>query len=76
MKKDNWFVKNLINPWFTGMVVFSFLGVGSLMQIDSYWADKHHFNGIFGWLGIGIVSLLTALYCAKKVNDTSTGTGG
>ena len=23
-----------------------------LFQINSYWADKHNFNGLFGWLGI------------------------
>ena len=68
--------KRLMNPWFTGMVILAFLGVGSLMQIDSYWADQHHFNGIFGWLGIGIVAILGALFCLKKVSDTSTGTGG
>lgn len=42
--------------------VFAFISVASFFQIDSYWADKHHFNGVVGWLGIGIVAGLVAIY--------------
>jgi len=54
---------------------FSFAGVISLFQINSYWADKHNFNGFFGWLGIGIACLLVAAYFLYKVIK-NTGSGG
>jgi len=65
-----------LNPWFGGMVIFGLAGMTSYFQINSYWADKHHFNGVFGWLGIGIVLTISAIYCAYKTDSTSTGIGG
>jgi len=61
--------------WFALTSVFAFLSVGSFFQINSYWSDKNHFNGVFGWLGIGIVSGLIAIYCLYKVTQ-NTNTGG
>ena len=61
--------------WFALMASFAFLSVGSFFQINSFWADKNHFNGVFGWLGIGIVSGLIAIYCLSKVTK-NTNTGG
>ena len=61
--------------WFALMASFAFLSVGSFFQINSYWSDKNHFNGVFGWLGIGIVSGLIAIYCLYKVTK-NTNTGG
>lgn len=58
------------------MVITAFISVISFFQLNSYWADKHHFNGIFGWLGIGIVFGIAAAYCLYKVKTTTTGTGG
>lgn len=43
----------------------------SFFQINSYWADKHHFNGVFGWLGIGIALGLGAIYSLYKTTENS-----
>lgn len=53
--------------WFLTMTAFAFGSVISFFQINSYWADKHNFNGLIGWLGIGIVLGLAACYCLSKV---------
>ena len=53
--------------WFALMAIFAFASIISFFQINSYWADKHNFNGLFGWLGIGIVSGLVAVFCLSKV---------
>lgn len=54
------------------MVVFAFLSIISFFQINSYWADTHNFNGLFGWLGIGIVTGLAAVYGLYKVSQAGT----
>lgn len=51
------------------MAVTAFISVISFFQIDSAWADKNHFNGLLGWLGVGIVFGLVAAYCLYKVNS-------
>lgn len=56
--------------WFAAMVVTALLSVISFFQINSAWADKNNFNGFFGWLGIGIVLGLAAVYCLYKVNQS------
>lgn len=56
------------------MTVFAFLSVISFFQINSAWADKHHFNGLFGWLGLGIVFGLIAIYGLYNVAKNA-GTG-
>lgn len=53
--------------WFAFMAVTAFISVISFFQINSYWADQHHFNGIFGWLGLGILFGLAAVFCLTKV---------
>lgn len=54
-------------------VVLAFASVISFFQINSYASDKAGMNGIFGWLGIGIVLALGAIYCVSKVaNPGST----
>lgn len=62
--------------WFTAMVVFAFISIISFFQIDSAWADAHKFNGIAGWLGIGIVFAIAAIYCLYKASTKATGHGG
>lgn len=52
--------------WFALTAVFAFISVISFFQINSYWADKHHFNGIVGWLGIGIVTGIIACFFLYK----------
>ena len=76
MKKDNWFIKTFQNPWFICMVVTVFTAVISFFQINSYWADQHHFNGIKGWLGIGIFFSGLSIFFLYMTNKTSKGTGG
>lgn len=57
--------------WFIFMVVFAFASVLSFFQINSYWADQHNFNGLFGWLGIGIVTGLAAVFGLYKTAKNS-----
>jgi hypothetical protein len=59
--------------WFAFMTVFAFASVISFFQINSYWADKNDFNGIFGWLGIGIVTGLLAIFGLSKVAKAGSG---
>lgn len=61
----------ITQKWFWAMVVTAMISIISFFQINSYWADQHHFNGFFGWLGIGIVFGLAAIYCFGKVKWTS-----
>lgn len=58
--------------WYVFMTVFAFLSVMSFFQINSYWADKHNFNG--AWLVIGIVLGGLAILGLAKVSGKS-GTG-
>lgn len=56
----------------------AFISIISFFQINSYWSDKHHFNGLFGWLGIGIVTGLLAiwqLYYVIKQGGGGSSTG-
>jgi len=69
-------MKNLTRRWFGFMVVFAFASVISFFQINSYWADQNNFNGFFGFLGIGIVFGLAAVFCLMKVAKYGGGTGG
>jgi hypothetical protein len=57
-----------VRTWFAIMCVTAFISVISFFQINSYWADKNNFNGLFGWLGIGIVFGLVAAFCLYKVS--------
>lgn len=75
IKRTRW-EKFWLNPWFGAMVVLAFGSIISFFQINSYAADKNNMNGLFGWLGIGIVLGIAACYCLYKANKTSTGTGG
>lgn len=58
--------------WFVAMVVTALISAVSFCQINSYQADKHHFNG--GWIVIGIVFAAAAAYCLHKVAQ-HTGNG-
>lgn len=55
-------------------VIFAFASFISFIQIGSAWGDAHHFNGIIGWLGIGIVTGLVAIFSLYKVSK-AWGTG-
>ena len=59
--------------YFIAMAIFAFASVISFFQINSYWADQHHFNGLFGWLGLGIVFGLVAIYFLTQVIKNSNG---
>lgn len=68
------------HKWIIITAIFAFGGFISLFQINSAWADAHHFNGVKGWLGIGILLLLIAAYCLYKTakaggGGNSTGAG-
>lgn len=52
--------------WYLLAVVFAFASFISFVNIDSSWADDHSFNGLVGFLGIGIVSGLFAMYSLFK----------
>jgi hypothetical protein len=61
----NWATKE----WFIFATVFAFISIISFFQIDSAWADENNFNGLKGWLGIGLASAGVAifgLFKAKK----------
>lgn len=59
------------------MVVTAFIAVISYFQINSAWADAHNFNGLFGWLGIGILFSAAAVFCLYKVvTNSDYGDGG
>lgn len=45
--------------------VLAFASVISFFQVNSYWADKHHFNGM--WIVIGIFLGLGAIWALSKV---------
>lgn len=47
------------------MVVAAFIAVISFFQINSYWADTHHFNT--GWKVIGGIFSLIAVFGLYKV---------
>jgi hypothetical protein len=57
--------------WFIVTAILAFGSVISFFQINSAWADAHDFNGIFGWLGIGIVAGLAAIFGLSKVIKNS-----
>lgn len=59
------------NQWFKFMTVFAFASVISFFQINSYWADQNDFNGLFGWLGIGLVTGVVAAFGLYKVSQKS-----
>lgn len=57
--------------WFALTVVFAFLSVISFFNINSYYGDTHHFNGVFGFLGLGIVLGGIATFGLSKVIKNS-----
>lgn len=57
---------NLTRKWFLLTCIFAFPAFISFCQINSYWADQHHFNGLFGWLGIGLLLTVASVYCLYK----------
>lgn len=58
---------------FVIMAVLAFISIISFFQINSYWADHHHFNGVFGWLGIGIVFAIGAVVTLIVIAGRSGG---
>lgn len=62
----NWGAKH----WIRFAAAFGFASFISFCQIDGAWADAHHFNGLFGWLGIGIITGLAAIYGGYKMTKT------
>lgn len=59
--------------YFIATAVFAFISAISFFQINSYWSDRHHFNGLFGWLGIGIVAGIVAVWFLYQVSRNSNG---
>jgi putative effector of murein hydrolase len=74
MKKDGWFIKTFMNPWFVASVVCLFAACGFGFSIDSYYADTHNANGLF--VVLTVLFGLGFFYCMAKANETSTGEGG
>lgn len=64
----NWSARH----WIRFAAVFAFASMISFFQIDSAWADDHHFNGAFGWLGIGIVTGLVAIYGGIQMSKSGS----
>jgi len=58
-------------PWFIFTSVFAFASLLSFFQINSYWADQHNFNGLFGWLGLGILFGIIAIFGIYKTSKHS-----
>ena len=54
-------MKKNTNQWFMVMTVLTFMSIISFFQIQGAWSSDHNFNGLFGWLGIGIVTGLGAI---------------
>lgn len=59
---------------FAIMVLFAFGSVISFFQINSAWADANNANGITGFLGLGILLGIAAVYFLFRVVKQS-GTG-
>jgi drug/metabolite transporter (DMT)-like permease len=60
-------MKNLSRvQWYLLAVVFAFASFISFININGAWADEHDFNGLVGFLGVGLVSILFAFYCLFK----------
>lgn len=57
--------------WFALTAVSAFASVISFFQINSHWADQNNFNGLFGWLGIGVVTGLVAVFSLYKAVKSS-----
>ncbi len=49
------------------MTVFAFGSMISFFQINSAWADANNANGIAGFLGLGILLGITAIYFLFRV---------
>ncbi len=62
-----------LNKYFAGGAVCAFLSVISFFTINSYFADKHHVNGLF-WIA-GFLFAAGAIYFYWKLTQT-TGGGG
>lgn len=72
--KKNLLEKIFINPWYGGLVLFTFASIGCFFSINSYFADKNDINWLF--VSMGIVFGIAAIFCLAKANSTSTGKGG
>lgn len=59
--------------WFHFTVIFAFASTISFFHNYSAVADKYHLNGFFGFVGIGIVFGLIAIYGLYKTATTSDG---
>lgn len=58
------------------MVILAFASVISFFQINSYAADKNNMNGLIGYLGLGILFGLGAIFCLTKVAKFGGGGSG
>jgi hypothetical protein len=55
--------------WHVLMGVCAFIAAISFFQINSWWADQHHFNT--WWTVIGIIFSILAIGCLVKVVKNS-----
>jgi len=63
----------MTSKWFKITTFFAFMAAISYFQINSAWADNNNFNGIKGWLGIGILfSILTVISAIKTIKLSNT----
>jgi hypothetical protein len=52
--------------WFIIATIFAFASIISFFNISSAWADENDFNGLAGFLGIGILSGILAGFSLYK----------
>lgn len=72
MKKTIW-ERIFINPWMAGLVGSAFLSFICFIQTSQYVAEK---TGKGLWIVLGSVFAIAAVYCFKRLNESSTGKGG
>jgi drug/metabolite transporter (DMT)-like permease len=58
---------------FIAMTLFAFGSVVAFFQINSAWADANNANGIAGFLGLGILLGIVAVYFLARVIKQSGG---
>lgn len=58
--------------WFILTALFAFVSFISFINIGSSFGDDHHFNGVIGFTGIGILSALVSVFGLYKSSKKSS----
>ena len=69
-----WLTKTFMNPWWALCVACAFLCFGSIVSVDTKWADS--FDGNWLFITLAIVFGFGAFYFILKANKTSGGNTG